>query len=442
MIRKLVIISAILLAFTAAASGDEIDESLPGSTPETLKRNARRMISQGLDPDRVIDLTRTMIQNRFTTDQALKAQEIVMTAQRNGLPPEPIMNKAFEGMTKRVQARQISAAMEKVRERYAYAYRQAAEITGRQARQAHIGNIVAGGLAAGLNERDVEKITRQLKARARTMETTQNETLAAEAFSTARDMARLGVPSHGATDLVHQALKHNYRVREMRRLREIFRNRSRRETSQGLAFRYARPLPTARVLTVWIMIPQKGPVPSVRVVPEAPGATAPLRKVAARANQAIRAAHRIRAVRAAHRVRAIRAAHRARAVRAAHRARTVRAMHRARAVPADRPGQMLPVGAVGAATRAIQEIPAVPAEKGAVNHNSHRVNPHFLPGRLQECTVTGYQIFGSDDYKYKQYHNYHMPENKSGIINSHHRRDVAACRVFHAARRSFRSTGH
>jgi uncharacterized membrane protein YgcG len=149
------------------------------------------------------------------------------------------MNKAQEGMTKRVQHKSIVQAMESVRSRYAFAYQQAKTITQSRTQMHQIGNTIALGLAAGMNQEDLGRIMERLQHRAQEMTRADAEELARRTFMTTRTMARLGVPSEATTELVCQALLNRYTAREMEAMRNSFMTRSRNESPTNLAKSYA-----------------------------------------------------------------------------------------------------------------------------------------------------------------------------------------------------------
>jgi len=219
-----------LLLCSAPAFADEADNSLPEQTSEQLKANTREMIRLGAGSEDAAKMTRLMVQNRFQVENAIQAQETVMNALKNGLPAEPVMNKAFEGIAKGVPEGSVVRAMEKTRQRYAYAYEKATGLEQDPDETALTGEVIAEGMAAGLKNEDADRICEQLQTRDRLkdgegdmkQDRDQIHTLAQESFMTAREMARRGVPSDVAADAVCQALQNNYQAREMQQLRNAF----------------------------------------------------------------------------------------------------------------------------------------------------------------------------------------------------------------------------
>ena len=237
--KKICFITCAILLCASLAFGDEVEEKLSPMATQELKANTREMIRSGINSDDAIKMTKLMLENRFRHQLILEAQHIIMNAQREGLPAGPIMNKAQEGMTKRVQHKSIVQAMESVRSRYAFAYQQAKTITQRRAQMHQIGNTIAHCLAAGMNQEDVDRIMQRLQHRAQEMSGADAEELARGTFMATRTMARLGVSSEATTELVCQALLNRYTAREMEAMRNSFMTRSRNENPTNLAKSYA-----------------------------------------------------------------------------------------------------------------------------------------------------------------------------------------------------------
>jgi len=86
-----------------------------------------------------------MLQHRFQEKNTIQAQNTLMETMRSGLPVDPVMNKAFEGMAKNKPDETIVQAMKKTQSRYAYAYRKAQEITTDEDSQNILGRSIAQG---------------------------------------------------------------------------------------------------------------------------------------------------------------------------------------------------------------------------------------------------------------------------------------------------------
>lgn len=237
--KKLIVVASIALFMALPAMADEIDDGLPSGADAALKAQTRAMIQAGVESEDALRMTRTMIQNRFERWQIIQAQEAVMAALKQGSPAEPVINKAYEGMMKQVAAERVVRAMNQVQQRYAAAYRNADQLESAVDVRDQVGNRLAEGMAAGLEENDAARIMQQVRVRTRTMSQTKAaDALAMETAATVRDLTRLGVSSGDAAEMMCRALQAGYQAKEMIRLRQQFREQVRMETAQGLARRY------------------------------------------------------------------------------------------------------------------------------------------------------------------------------------------------------------
>ena len=193
-----------------------------------------------------LKMTREMIQNRYQRQYVLRTHEILTEALEQALPTEPLVNKAFEGMVKGVQGDRIVMALEKVQARYAFAYGQAREITKNREQISRMGELIADCLAAGVKNGDMERLSQQLQERSGQMAKKEQEQLSLATFRAARSMARLGVSSATASDVLHQALQNNYRAKEMEGLRHSFMGRSKSNKPENLARRFSEGIQRGR----------------------------------------------------------------------------------------------------------------------------------------------------------------------------------------------------
>jgi len=237
--KKICLMVCAVLFCASLAFGDEVEESLSTLATEQLKTSTRGMILSGIDTDNAIRMTKLMLKNQFNLEQALRAQMVIMNAQKEGLPVEPIMNKAYEGMVKQVQAKNIVQAMERVRTRYAFAYAQARALIKERSQVRAIGNTIAKTFTAGMDQKDIQGIMDRLQERTQQMTQSQTMELAKESFMTARDMARLGLSSKATANLVCLALQNGYTARKMENMRNSFMTQSRSSHPTHLANSYS-----------------------------------------------------------------------------------------------------------------------------------------------------------------------------------------------------------
>jgi len=233
--RKSFLIIVAVSFWAAAALADPVDRKLPETTPLQIKNSARQMIDQGFNPQEVIDLTQQMLANNFGEQQVLQAQVMLMEARRQGLPTEPMMNKAYEGLAKQVQAEAVVKAMERVRFRYGYATKQAGIITNDKTKTSRMAAILAESMAAGMHEQDAERIMQALRERTRNMARAHSEELALQTLMTTRAMARLRMQSKSVGDSVCQALQQGYSAQEMYQMRNTVMANARHSDSEGFS---------------------------------------------------------------------------------------------------------------------------------------------------------------------------------------------------------------
>ena len=237
--KKTISVIAAVLFVAGLARADIIDDSLGDKATQQVRTSTREMVRLGMPQDDVLKLTRQMIQNRYQEQEIMAAHKVIKEMVREGLPDKPAVDKAFEGMAKKVGAQNTIQAMEQTKSRYAYAYRQAKAIAGQTQTAAALGDTIAEGMAAGMTEGDVETIRLRLQTRQRTMTRDQLHQLSRESFMAAREMTRRGVGGASASEVVCQALQHSWNAQEMERLRHTFMSQARLGNPDGLAASYA-----------------------------------------------------------------------------------------------------------------------------------------------------------------------------------------------------------
>jgi len=236
--KKLLIIIFVICLCSSLAFGDELDRELSAIGNEQIRVHTRAMINAGIPSDEAIKMTRLMIQNNYKDQNTLRAQKILLDTVEEGLPNEPVMNKAYEGIAKNVQEDRVVEAMQKTRTRYSDAYRYARSITQNPVRVNDIGKAIAESLTAGINNKDAYQIMERLQNSTRQMTRNNTEAFAEEIFLSLRDMARRSVLSKIATDLVGKALEHQYSIEEIKQMRHSFISRSMNFDPTILAIQY------------------------------------------------------------------------------------------------------------------------------------------------------------------------------------------------------------
>ena len=231
--KKVYIICMAILFSAAAASADPVEEGLPKTASLQVKNSTRQMVNQNVDPEDVMNMTRQMLANNFSQQQVLQAHAILMNAHQQGLQTEPIMSKAQEGMAKHVKAEAVIRAMEQVRSRQAFAFKQAKTITNDKAKANQMAAILAASMAAGMTHEDADRIMQALQQRTRNMARTHAEELALQTFMTTRTMSRLGMQSKSVRNHVCQALQQGQNAQEMKNMRHTMMTHAAQTASLG-----------------------------------------------------------------------------------------------------------------------------------------------------------------------------------------------------------------
>lgn len=231
--KKGFIIGMVILFCTTGVWADTVDRQLPESAGRQVKNSTRQMLGQGFHSENTINMTRQMLANNFSQQQVLQAHAILMDAQKQGLPTEPIMNKAHEGLAKQVRAGAVVQAMEQVRSRHEFAKNRAQVITDDRAKADQMAAVLAGSMAAGMSREDAGRIMQNLQERARNMNRSQSEKLALQTLMTTRTMARLGMQSESVGDSVCQALQQGYDTQQMHEMQNRVMADSRHSHSES-----------------------------------------------------------------------------------------------------------------------------------------------------------------------------------------------------------------
>jgi len=240
--KKLLLILMALMLWVCPVWADEIDDALPENTSLQIRNNTRQMVQAGFSKDDAIQLTRSMLQHRFQERYTIQAQNTLMETMQSGLPVDPVMNKAFEGMAKNKPDETIVQAMKKTQSRFAYAYRKAQELTTDEETQNRLGLSIVQCMGAGLQDENIERVMAQLQTRTRLMSQNKADELCLQTFLTARTMARLGVDPDNVSHVVSQALQNQFAAREMQQLRSNFNSRSHEMSPNQLANQFAQKI--------------------------------------------------------------------------------------------------------------------------------------------------------------------------------------------------------
>ncbi len=225
---KSIIMSLLFACFIpSAVFADMVDDELPASTPLQIKEKARQAIHAGTGEQDIVKMTQTMLKNRFTEQQIVRACDIIIDAESNDIPAGPVMNKLYEGIGKRVQSGNIVMAMEKVRERYKISSKYAHQINSSKDQAEGLMLNIAECLAAGMSEDDIAGVGEKLN-QLKTQNENENATLQIRTFMAVKTMSRMGADSASVTEAVETALSNGYGASEMQDFEQAFVLQARR----------------------------------------------------------------------------------------------------------------------------------------------------------------------------------------------------------------------
>jgi len=240
--KKIWLVLLMLGLFAATVLADE-PVPLSQQAMQSVQQQSREMSAVGIPEAQAQKMLTRMVQNRFQEQNRIHAQQIVMSAARAGLPTEPVMSKAMEGMAKQVKEQQVIRAMETVRSRYAYANRVAKTLSDDKANIDTLTHSIADSMAAGMKSRDMDAMINQLQTESRQQTATRNRTetdqMAIQTVQTIRTMARMGYDSSKVASTVGQALRNQYTLQEMKQLRARIAKKAHQDLGRLVATQHA-----------------------------------------------------------------------------------------------------------------------------------------------------------------------------------------------------------
>ena len=215
--RIIICTMAFFLSYSLAFSQAWADDPVSQQTRTRQSAELRQLVDMGV-PETVAH----KMQSRFEASQMVQVQSILQTAKAQGLPIEPLADKALEGIAKNVPADRIVQAMEQVQSRYAAAMADAQEITPTQTRQRSLTRTMAQAMSAGMQPEEIEAIADRLRTRKRTMTRDECDQLAETTFTAARDMVRMGASGEVVADTINVAIEEGYTADQMQHIRSQF----------------------------------------------------------------------------------------------------------------------------------------------------------------------------------------------------------------------------
>jgi hypothetical protein len=219
--KNITSIISVLSCFASLSFAAE-SQSLTQQAMESVQQQTRAMSAMGIPEAQAQKMLTQMVQNRYQKQNIIRAQQVVTDTAKAGLPTEPVMSKAMEGMAKHASQNQVILAMETVRSRYAYANRLARSLSDDNENIDTMTQAIADSMAAGMKAENLESVMAQLQVRTQNQQQTRNKSedknLAVQTMQTIRTMARLGVPPSDVSDTLCQALQNQYTYQEMKQL--------------------------------------------------------------------------------------------------------------------------------------------------------------------------------------------------------------------------------
>jgi hypothetical protein len=226
---------SILAPLSYAADNAE----LPAQVRDQIETQTREMSAVGVPADAARHMLTKMHHNRFRAESIVRAQQVVMNCAKEGLPTEPVMSKAMEGMAKQAKAQSVVSAMEAVHSRQAFSFQMSRTLSNDPKTVNSMAKAIADSMAAGMTSRDMDQIMAQLQVQTRQQTRNQAEEMAIQTMQTARTMARLGVQSSDVSDTLCQALQNRYTFQEMKQLRHQIATHALQASPQHIANQHA-----------------------------------------------------------------------------------------------------------------------------------------------------------------------------------------------------------
>jgi hypothetical protein len=231
--KRLLFILMIVCFIPAFGFADEVDDGLPSDAPAQVKESARQVIQLGVKNQGVIQMTKTMLENKYTEKQMLAAHEVLMKAQRQNLDTEPIMSRFNESVAKKEKAAGSIKAMERVRSNYETAGKLAGKMTQDKEQARAMTQEMAECMNAGVTTKNMEQISTMLQNRTKDMKMEDAQALNKGALGAVKQMVKSGADSGSVTNVAKNALQKGYTARDMEKLQNSFTAQVKNASSAG-----------------------------------------------------------------------------------------------------------------------------------------------------------------------------------------------------------------
>jgi hypothetical protein len=186
---------------------------------QNIESGIKAMVHAGLGQDDARQLTQSMIQAKIQETNILQSQDLIISHLQKGLPIQPVINKAFEGVAKKASGTTIVQAMKTVAMRQEKAISLASKLTQSRNQKMSFQHAIVSGLTGGIKEEDMEKFVDHVALKAAAVNKRNRSFYISECLLTARDLARRGVPSTIAVTSVQQVTERGVEASEMQSMR-------------------------------------------------------------------------------------------------------------------------------------------------------------------------------------------------------------------------------
>lgn len=205
--------------------------------PADCRTLADALIERFVPEESVNRLILRLTERDWNSAHVTKLLESIRQSIDMGLPAEPFMSKAFEGISKGIDPERIVDALERVRARYQSAYRQARHwFPLAEARLAAIADIIAEANASGMGTTDIDTIlqsARQAQMAGSGKMPSEDDSL--QLIRNAMELSRMGVSSASVTDMLIQATVLGISISELNSLPKMMLECTSRVSADQLA---------------------------------------------------------------------------------------------------------------------------------------------------------------------------------------------------------------
>lgn len=188
--RFLLLLAGCVFLFWGSPAAAE--SPLPASWSPAIQASTAKLLSAGADAGQVMELTAKMVESGYDDSRIIEVQQLIGESGEE-VPLAPLMNKAREGLAKKVPAALLRRAIEQVRNRYREAYRYARGLSKDKPEREALGQLLVNVQTAGLTGPELEGMMAAVQARAGKSGTTgEQQELIRQSLLLAREMSRQG----------------------------------------------------------------------------------------------------------------------------------------------------------------------------------------------------------------------------------------------------------